>query len=73
MPRLPVLSARDVVRGLGRLGFQEVSRRGSHIKLRRGGATVIVPDHRDVRKGTLAAILQQADVTIHELMSALAH
>uniref|UniRef100_UPI0035C9C422 type II toxin-antitoxin system HicA family toxin n=1 Tax=uncultured Sphingomonas sp. TaxID=158754 RepID=UPI0035C9C422 len=73
MPKLPVLSGREVVRGLGLLGFEVVSQKGSHVKLRRGGATVIVPDHREVRRGTLAAILQQAGVTIDHLMTALSH
>lgn len=73
MPKLPVLSGRDVVRGLVRLGFQEVGQRGSHIKLRRGSLTAIVPDHREIRRGTLAAILQQAGVSIGALVSALGH
>lgn len=73
MPRLPVLSGRDVVRGLDRLGFQQIGQRDSHLKLRRGSATVIVPNHREVRRGTLASILQQAGITIDELMSGLAH
>ena len=73
MPKLPVLSGRDVVRGLQTLGFERVGQRGSHIKLRRGSATVIVPDHREVRKGTLAAILLQARISIEDLMTALSH
>jgi len=71
MPRLPVLSGREVVRGLERLGFAQVGQRGSHIKLRRAQTTVIVPDHREVRRGTLAAILQQAGVSIDDMMAAL--
>jgi predicted RNA binding protein YcfA (HicA-like mRNA interferase family) len=71
MPKLPVLSARDVVRGLEKLGFQQVGQRGSHIKLRRDSATVIVPNHREVRKGTLGSILQLASVSIDDLMAAI--
>ena len=70
MPEFPVLSGREVVRGLGRLGFEQISQRGSHIQLRRGSATVIVPDHPEVRRGTLATILRQAGITIDELMTA---
>ena len=73
MPRLPVLSGREVLRALERLGFGQVGQRGSHVKLRRGSATVIVPNHREVRRGTLAGILQQAGVSLDELMSALSH
>jgi predicted RNA binding protein YcfA (HicA-like mRNA interferase family) len=73
MPKLPVLSGPEVVRGLNRLGFEQVGQRGSHIKLRRRNATVIVPDHREVRKGTLGSILQQAGITSDDLMTALSH
>ena len=73
MPKLPVLSGRDVVRGLNRLGFEQVGQSGSHIKLRRRTATVIVPNHREVRRGTLGSILRQAGITIDDLMAALSH
>lgn len=73
MPKLPVLSGREVVRGLNRLGFEQVGQSGSHIKLRRRTATVIVPNHREVRKGTLGSILLQAGITIDELTTALSH
>ena len=73
MPKLPVLSGRDVVRGLNRLGFVQVSQSGSHIKLRRRTATVIVPNHREIRRGTLGSILHQAGITIDDLTAALSH
>ena len=73
MPKLPVLSSREIVRGLGRLGFEQIGQRGSHIKLRRGSETVIVPNHREVRKGTLGSILQQAGITIDDLIAAISH
>lgn len=72
MPRLPILSGREVMRALERLGFAQIGQRGSHVKLRRGSATVIVPDHREIRKGTLSAILQQAGVSMDELLGKLA-
>jgi len=55
------------------LGFREIGQRGSHVKLRRGFATVIVPNHRELRLGTLANILKQAGITIDDLLSSLAH
>jgi predicted RNA binding protein YcfA (HicA-like mRNA interferase family) len=73
MPKLPILSGRDVVRGLNRLGFEQVSQSGSHIKLRRRTATVIIPNHREIRRGTLGSILQQAGITIDDLLTALLH
>lgn len=68
MPKRPPLSGRDLVRALERLGFREVSQRGSHMKLRRDDTVCIVP-HR--KKGTLAGILRQAKVTPDELLKAV--
>lgn len=50
-----------------RAGFEEVSRRGSHVKLKNtDGQTVIVPDHKEVARGTLRSILRQAGLTQDE-------
>jgi predicted RNA binding protein YcfA (HicA-like mRNA interferase family) len=71
-PRLPVLSGADVVRALRRAGFERVSQRGSHVKMRRpGGPTVIVPMHRELAPGTLDSILKQAGLTAEELRTLL--
>ena len=60
-----------MILALGRLGFEQVGQRGSHVKLRRGSTTVIVPDHREIRRGTLGSIMQQAGVSVEELVSSL--
>ena len=73
MPRLPVLAGSAVVRGLRRLGFEQIGQRGSHIKLRRGAATDIVPAHHEIRRGTLKSILDQAGMTIGDLLAGLAN
>lgn len=62
-----ICSAREVLAALGRAGFEQVSRRGSHIKLRsRAGRTVIVPNHSEIARGTMRSILRQADLTPEE-------
>ena len=71
MPRLPRLSGREIVRALERLGFEVVRQRGSHIVLRRDSAGCVVPDHREVKVGTLAGILKQACVTADEFLDSL--
>jgi len=65
MPKLRVLSGREVLKILRKFGFQEFSQRGSHIKLRRvleGGRsqTLTVPHHEEIDRGTLHAIYRQA-------------
>jgi len=68
MPKL--YSAREVLRALQRAKFSIVSQKGSHIKLRgiHNGKlqTVIVPNHREIPKGTFGSILRQADMTRNE-------
>ena len=66
MGKLRVLSGREVCTILERHGFQEVRQRGSHIVMQRvtdeGTTTVPVPDHREIRIGTLRSIIRQSGV-----------
>ena len=67
-----MVSGREVVRALARVGFSEVSQRGSHLKLRsQEGRTVIVPMHRELARGTLRSILRQADLTVEAFIELL--
>jgi predicted RNA binding protein YcfA (HicA-like mRNA interferase family) len=61
MPKLRVLSGREVLTILREFGFQKFAQRGSHIKVRRvleGGQkqSLTVPDHDEIDRGTLHAI-----------------
>jgi len=64
--RLRVLSGKDVVGLLQANGFVEVRRRGSHIVMQKELAdttiTVPVPDHKELKSGTLASIIRQSQV-----------
>lgn len=71
MPKLPVVSGREVVRALERLGFAKARQRGSHVVMRRGEAGCVVPLHREIKTGTLAGIVRQAQLTLAEFLSAL--
>lgn len=65
MPKL--YSARDIIKILGKMGFVEVSQRGSNIKMK--GIyegimrIVIIPNHKTIAKGTFNSILKQAGLT----------
>jgi predicted RNA binding protein YcfA (HicA-like mRNA interferase family) len=72
MPKLPPLSGGELIRALERLGFERAGQSGSHVKLRRAGISCIVPLHKAVKKGTLAGILRQAQLTPDELIQGLA-
>ena len=64
MARLRVLSGRDVCKILADTGFVEVRQRGSHVVMQRrdarGTTTVPVPNHREIRVGTLQSIIRQS-------------
>lgn len=65
MPRLRGLSGAEIIKILGRFGFVEHSRRGSHVKLRRIAAdgtaqTLTIPDHAELDTGTCRAVMRQA-------------
>jgi predicted RNA binding protein YcfA (HicA-like mRNA interferase family) len=62
------LRPEQVIRGLERNGFQFVKQRGSHRKYKKDGRTVIVPMHYEVAKGTLLSILEQAGLTLEQIM-----
>lgn len=71
MPNLPVISGGETVRALQRLGFAVVRQRGSHIVLRKGSQGCVVPNHREIKIGTLAGLLNQSGVSIDEFINAL--
>ena len=70
MPKLPHVSGAAVVRA-ERLGFQKLRQSGSHVIMRRGSKGCVVPMHSEVKVGTLAGVLRQADVTPDEFIAAL--
>ena len=71
MPKLPRISGAEAVRALQRLGFEVARQRGSHIVMRRGSSGCVVPNHREIKTGTLAGVLRQASVSVEEFIAAL--
>ena len=72
--RLPVVSARDVIRALRKIGYEEDRQKGSHITLRcmhRPYRRVSVPDHREVARGTLRSIIKNTGLTVKQFMDLL--
>lgn len=70
---LPVLSGREVVRTFENLGWHFARQSASHIILIKEGeiATLSVPDHREVAKGTLRSLIRTAGLTVQEFISAI--
>lgn len=69
MSKLPRVSGREVVRALGRIGYEVDRQRGSHIVLRHRDPPhrrLVVPDHREIAKGTLRKLIREAGLTVGE-------
>jgi predicted RNA binding protein YcfA (HicA-like mRNA interferase family) len=73
MTRLPQLSGPEFVRALQSVGFTVRRQQGSHIVMRRDDpfAQTVVPNHRQIDRGTLRAILRQIDLSADELIKLL--
>ena len=71
MAKLPVVSGSEVVRALEQMGFVVVRQRGSHIVMRRDSDGCVVPNHRELKIGTLTGLLKQAGVTTEDFIEAL--
>jgi predicted RNA binding protein YcfA (HicA-like mRNA interferase family) len=73
VPRLPVVSGKEAVRAFNKVGWQISRQEGSHLVLSQAGNPVVlaVPDHREVRRGTLRSLIRQSGLTVEEFKSLL--
>ncbi|MFO7446990.1 MAG: type II toxin-antitoxin system HicA family toxin [Ignavibacteriaceae bacterium] len=70
MSTLPVLSGKECVKLLGKTGFKIRRQTGSHIILRKNSPfrQVVVPNHKQLDRGTLRSIIRAADLSIEEFL-----
>jgi predicted RNA binding protein YcfA (HicA-like mRNA interferase family) len=71
MPSLPVISGTEAVRALKLLGFIVIRQQGSHIMLRKEFQACVVPNHREIKTGTLTGLLKQGGVSVDDFIKAL--
>lgn len=74
MSGLPQVSGRAVVKALQKIGYIQDRERGSHIIVRQTvepHRRITVPDHKEVAKGTLRAIIRQSGLTVDEFKALL--
>ncbi len=74
MPKLPVVSGREVVKALHKLGYEVDHQTGSHLILRHvkePHRRITVPNHPEIAKGTLRAIISDAGLTVEEFLNLL--
>ena len=68
-----VVSGKQCIKVLKKIGFIIVRQRGSHITMVRENpqCQVTIPNHKTVAKGTLKAIIKQADLSVDEFINLL--
>ena len=72
MPSVPVLSASEVVRVFESFGWR-VARSGNHLIMVREGsaATLSIPNHKAVARGTLRSLIRAANLTLEDFTAAV--
>lgn len=72
MAKLPVCSGAEAVRAFEKLGYKQVSQKGSHVRLKAEGRTSLtVPLRRTVAKGTLRDLIRESGFTVQKFKDAL--
>jgi len=73
MSKLPRVSGKECIRGLLKAGFSINRQEGSHIILRRDNpfSQLVVPNHKELDRGTLRAIIRQSGLSIDEFIKLL--
>ena len=73
--QLPLLSCKELVAVLAKVGFREIRGRGkgSHVFVHRENPPkgITIPNQREIKRGTLRAIIRQADLTVDEFLELL--
>lgn len=70
--KLPLLSGRQVSATLTRLGFIELHRKGSHLKMKHpDGRVIVFPFHDQVDRYTLKGALRDADIDVNDFLKAV--
>ena len=72
MPPIPVLRPREVIYVFEHFGWQIARQRGSHVILIKAGniATLSVPNHPEVARGTLRSLINKAGLTVDTFVEA---
>lgn len=71
--RLPVVSGAQLIQALERVGWESVRQRGSHVRLKHPDRSIplVIPLHKELKRGTLSGILRDAGIDREELAELL--
>jgi predicted RNA binding protein YcfA (HicA-like mRNA interferase family) len=73
MSGLPVVSGQECVKALQKVGYYFKRQTGSHFVLRKDDpfSQLVVPNHKQLDRGTLRSIIRQADLSVNEFTNLL--
>jgi len=75
MSRLPVVSGKIVIKALGKIGYEVVRQRGSHVRLaareNSDRKALTVPLHDPIKPGLLRHIIRDANLSVEEFVALL--
>ena len=74
MPKLPTVTAKEVIKALEKIGFQAVRQKGSHVRMKHEDSRVVtVPVHKGktISRGLLRKILRDAELTVEKFIELL--
>ena len=74
MPKLPIISGADLVKVFAKISYEKDHQTGSHIILRHKDAPhrrLTIPNHKEIAKGTLRAIIREAGLSREEFFEIL--
>jgi predicted RNA binding protein YcfA (HicA-like mRNA interferase family) len=68
-PHQPVVSGKRLIKALEKDGWEIARQRGSHVRLKKAGrrTALVVPLHKEIKRGTLGGILRDADLSADDL------
>ncbi len=72
LTKLPVVSGKEVIKALSKIGYYVRDQKSSHVHLRHPHRKPLtIPYHDEIARGTLRAIIKEADLTVKEFMRLL--
>ena len=73
--KLPVISGKDVIKVLNKVGYEVVRQKGSHLRLKAiyepGRKPLTVPLHNPIKRGLLRQIIKDANLSVEEFVKLL--
>lgn len=70
---IPLLRPKEAVKAFEHFGWEVARQRGSHIIMVKSGhiASLSIPNHREVARGTLRSLITRAGLTIREFTAVI--